>query len=91
MLFRVHGDWVPLKVSLFEVEPQPAHFASGYAGGDHVGGWSGSWDKQFNSTGILPLDCDSDRPTVLDKWHMLAHPPYGRSALVVAKTIRGDR
>ena len=48
LLFRVHGDWVPLKVSLFEVEPQPARFASGYAGGDHVGGWSGSWDKQFN-------------------------------------------
>lgn len=44
LLFRVHGDWVPLKVSRIEVEPQPARFASGYAGGDHVGGWYGSWD-----------------------------------------------
>ena len=42
LLFRVHGDWVPLKVSLFEVKPQPARFAFGYAVGDHVGGWSGS-------------------------------------------------
>ena len=48
LLFRVHGDWVPFKVSLFEVEPQPAHFASDYVRGDHLGGWSGSWDKQFN-------------------------------------------
>ena len=33
LLFRVHGDWVPLKVSLIEVEPQPARFASGCTGG----------------------------------------------------------